>query len=413
MTPQTSRPRDLALRAGVALRHRFLLWVVLAYLALRLFTAVVLVIVAHYQQPVSWTGPHPDYFSMTVLWDGTWYRRIAEHGYPSTLPTDANGALQQNEWAFYPLFPLLARGLMTITGLGFPVVGSTLALVLGVGAAAGMAVLLRDRVGPKVAFAAVCVYAASPPSPTLQVAYTESMAILLLCGFLLALSRERWLVASLLALCTGLARPIALPLGLVALVAVWLRWRRRHRTPLDRGDYASMLAVLVSCAVAGLMWPAIVWWGTGSPSGYTDTMATWRSTGQVVPFKPWLGIGHYLFGSAGPIGLALIAVAFVVVVVGPWARALGPLLRTWCLGYVLYLAAVLDPWTSVYRYLLELFPLAVVLIGGGWAPDARHTERPRRHVTLRAVVLVLLGLAWQVWWIWDLWRFVPPTDNPP
>ncbi len=410
---RTTPARELAQRAGVALRQRFVVWVVLAYLAFRLFTAVVLVIVARYQEPVPWTGPHPDYFSMTVLWDGSWYRTIAEHGYPSTLPTDADGNLQQNPWAFYPLFPLLSRGLMDLTGLSFPVVGSTVALVLGTVGAAVMAVLLRDRVGPKVAFAAVCVYAASPPSPSLQVAYTESLAILLLCGFLLALSRERWLIASLLALCTGLARPIALPLGLVALVAVWLRWRRRDRDPLRRGDWGSMLATLVSCGLAGLMWPALVWWGTGSPSGYTDTMATWRHTGEVVPFKPWVGIGHYLFGSAGPIGLALIAVLFVVVVAGPWARALGPLLRTWCLGYVLYLAAVLDPWTSVYRYLLELFPLTVVLIGGGWVRDRSAAQQENRHVTLRTVILVLLGLAWQIWWIWELWRFVPPADNPP
>ena len=40
------------------------------------------------------------------------------------------------------------------------------------------------------------------------------------------------------------------------------------------------------------------------------------------------------------------------------------MLRTWSLGYLLYLGAVLDPWTSTYRYLLFLFPLAVVAIGG-------------------------------------------------
>jgi hypothetical protein len=411
LTAHTSPVRDSVLRTVVALRHRFLVQVVLAYLALRLFTAIVLVIAARHQQPVAWTGPHPDYFSMTVLWDGTWYRRIAEHGYPAVLPTDASGALQQNEWAFYPLFPMMASALMKVTGLGFPVVGSSLALVLGTVGAGVMGVLLRERLGAKVAFAAVCVYAASPPSPSLQVAYTESLAILLLCAFLLALSRERWLVASVLALCTGLARPIALPLGLVALVAVVLRWRRREREPVSRRDYGSMLTALLSCGVAGLMWPAIVWWGTGSPSAYTDTMGTWRSSGKVTPFAPWLGMGQYLFGSTvAPIGLALIAIAFVVVVCGPWARGLGPLLRTWCLGYVLYLGAVLDPWTSVYRYLLELFPLAAVMVGGAWLNDR---DQASRHVMLRTVILVLLGLAWQVWWVRELWMFVPPVDNPP
>ena len=99
-------------------------------------------------------------------------------------------------------------------------VASTLALVCGAAAAMVIAVLLRDRVGPRVAFAAVLVYATFVASPILQVAYTESLAMLLLAAFLLALSRERWLVASALALGIGVTRPIAVPLGVVALVAV-------------------------------------------------------------------------------------------------------------------------------------------------------------------------------------------------
>ena len=45
-------------------------------------------------------------------------------------------------------------------------------------------------VGPKVALAAVAVYAAGPVSPSFQIAYTESLAILLLCGFLWAVSTD-------------------------------------------------------------------------------------------------------------------------------------------------------------------------------------------------------------------------------
>jgi len=125
----------------------------------RTFSVVLLTIVSHFQAPMIWTGPHPDYFSMTVLWDGYWYRLIAEQGYPPALPVDVStGMVQQNAWAFYPAFPEMSRFLMKVTGLGFPVVGSTLALLLGFAAAVVMGLLLRDRVGPKVALAAVAVY---------------------------------------------------------------------------------------------------------------------------------------------------------------------------------------------------------------------------------------------------------------
>ena len=131
-------------------------------------------VVSHYQAPVTWTGPHPGYFSMTVLWDGFWYGQIAASGYPPVLPLDAaTGAVQQNAWALYPAFPMMSRVVMRVTGLGFPVVGSTLALLLGFGAAVVMGLLLRDRVGARVALAAVAVYAACPVSPSFQIAYTE------------------------------------------------------------------------------------------------------------------------------------------------------------------------------------------------------------------------------------------------
>ena len=45
------------------MRGRFLGQVVAAYLLCRVFSFVVLAVVAGHQAPVTWTGPHPDYLS--------------------------------------------------------------------------------------------------------------------------------------------------------------------------------------------------------------------------------------------------------------------------------------------------------------------------------------------------------------
>jgi len=383
----------------------FVLRVLAAYALCRAFSVVLITAVSGHQAPVSWTGPDPDYFSMTVLWDGFWYRQIAEIGYPPTLPIDAaTGAVQENAWAFYPAFPMLARLLMGITGLGFPVAGSTLALLLGFGAAAVMGLLLRDRVGPRVALAAVAVYAASPVSPSLQIAYTESLAILLLCAFLWAIGRERWILTAGLALLIGLSRAMALPLAVVALVAVVLRWRRRTQTPITAREGLSALAALGSCGVAGLLWPIIVSVAVGSPLAYTETMGAWSVGGSVELLRPWLTYAEEPWNAAKvAMGLAII----IAMTVGPWAARLGVELRTWTLAYTGYLILVDAPSTSLFRHLLPLFPLIVVLIGGGWQ------DRAPRWLGWRAGFLILMGLAGQVWWVWALLRFVPPTDFPP
>ena len=387
------------------MRRNFALRVIAAYALCRTFSIVLLIIVSRYQTPVDWTGPHPDYFSMTVLWDGSWYRQVAEVGYLAFLPIDAaTGAIQQNAWAFYPAFPMLSRLLMKVTGLGFPVVGSTLALLLGFGAAVVMGLLLRDLVGPKVALVAVAVYAACPVSPSLQIAYTESLAILLLCGFLWAISKERWLITAGLALLIGVTRAMALPLAVVALVAVFLRWRRRGEDPITAREGWSGLAALASCGASGLLWPLIVGVAVNSPLAYTDTMGAWSVGGSVELLRPWL---EYVDLPRNAVEVALALAIIVVMTVGPWAARLGTELRTWTLAYTAYLILVDAPSTSLFRHLLPLFPLTVVLIGGGWR------DRPPRWIGWRAGFLIVLGLAGQVWWVWALLRFVPPTDFPP
>jgi hypothetical protein len=388
--------------------------VALVYLGLRAVSWVLLVLASR-DQPVmvDWTGPTVEPIDMTVLWDGSWYRHVAEHGYPHELPLDAEGRIAQNAWAFYPLFPLLSRLLMDVTGLGFPAVASTVALVAGLGAAVVMAQVLAERVGERVAFASVAVWAAFPAAVSLQLAYTESMAMLVLCLLLWALLRRQWLLVGALALVLGLTRPIAVPVVAVVAVALLVRWRGRAAAPLRVPEYLSGAWALGASAVGAVLWPLVAWGVTGSRTAYTDTMAAWRVGGEIVPLRPWLGMSQWVFrdfdGAAvyGPVGLAALATTIVVLTLGPWASALGPELRTWCLAYPAYLALVLDPFTSIFRYALPLFPLLAVVLGGGWL------ERGARWLWARTGLLVATGVVGQVAWVWKLLVFHPPSDYPP
>jgi len=389
--------------------------VAVTYLGLRAVSALLLLLASRDQVVMpDWTGPSVEYIDMTVLWDGSWYRHVAEHGYPVQLPIDpASGHVAQNAWAFYPLFPLLSRMLMGVTGLGFPAVASTLALLCGLGASILMARLLADRVGPAVALGAVAVWAAFPASVSLQLAYTESLAMFVLCGLLWAVMRRSWGVVAGLALVLGLTRPIAVPVVAVVTVAAWLRWRARERDPVSRGEYLAMATALASSCVAAVLWPLVAWYVTGSRTAYTDTMASWRVGGRIEPLTPWLGMSQWAFrdfeGAAvfGPVGLAALATTIVVLTCGPWATRLGPELRTWCLAYPAYLAVVLDPFTSIFRYALPLFPLVAVVLGGGWL------TRTARWLWVRVGVLVALGVVGQAAWIWKLLVYHPPSDYPP
>ncbi|SDO59295.1 hypothetical protein SAMN04489867_0104 [Pedococcus dokdonensis] len=389
--------------------------VAVAYLALRAVSAVLLVLASRDQVVMpDWTGPTVEPIDMSVLWDGSWYRHIAEHGYPHDLPVDpGSGRVSQNAWAFYPLFPLLSKLLMQLTGLGFPVVASALSLVCGLGAALIMGRLLADRVGDRLALATVAAWGAFPAAVSLQIAYTEAIAMLVLCALLWALTRRSWVAVGALAVLLGVTRPIAVPVAVVVAVALFARWRRRGAEPIGPGEYTAGAVALAGSALGAVAWPLIAWRVTGVRSAYTDTMASWRVDGAITPFKPWLGMSQWTFrefeGGAvyGPVALAALATTIVVLTCGPWATALGVELRAWCLAYPAYLAVVLDPFTSIFRYALPLFPLFAVLLGG------LSSDRGRSWLWARAGTLIAIGVAGQALWIWKLLVYHPPSDYPP
>lgn len=381
-------------------------WVLLVYAASRLFTGVLVARTARSQAPSDMSGPDPGYLSMTSLWDGYWYRRIAEGGYPPEVPRDAAGLAFQNEWAFYPLFPYLARTVMSVTGTGWLLAASTVSLLLGAAAVVVMHRLVA-RVGDRrLAFGAVLLFCCFPTAPVLQFAYTESLATLLVVSCLYLLVTRRYLAAVPVVLALGLSRPVALPFALVVGLHVLGRWlaRRGGRESFPRSEVASSLSLGVVSVGAGFLWPALVWAATGQRDGYTDTMAAWRSGADVVPFRPWWDNSRFLVGErAGPLLLAVVLTVFTAVVLSRWGRRIGSDLQAWCLAYVAYLLAVLDPFTSTFRYLLLLFPFGAIVTA----------MVPRRWTPFWLVTWTLVLLVLQVRWVETLWHFTPPSDWPP
>src|SRR5580765_5125452 len=249
--------------------------------------------------------------------------------------------------------------------------------------------------------------------PVLQIAYAESLACLVVAGWLWLVVERRWLGAGALALLVGLSRPIAAPLCIVLAVAFVARWRRRDEAPLRRPELVRMGASAVGAVLAVVLWPAIVAWRTGVPDAFTQTQAAWRADHAIQWFSGWLSITEWALRDTprpvvyAPVLLTGVVAGLMTAVLGPWARRLGPELRAWSLAYPAYLAVAIDPFTSVFRFALPLFSLGAVLIGGA------RPEGPSRWWVARTAALVVVGIALQVLWIDKLLVFHPPTDYPP
>lgn len=384
------------------------------YAAARAFSAVVLVVVASHQAATGWTGAAPGYAEYTgLMWDASWYRQIAEGGYPTTLPVGADGVVQQNAWAFFPLYPVLVGALMHLTGGSWAVVAPTVSLLLGAGAVllvhrtvvAGAPRAVAAR--PGLPLATVLLVSVFPTSVVLQVGYTESLALLLVAASLLAVVTRRYGWACLAVLALGFTRAVALPMAVVVLVHAvvrWREWRAAGERPPPR-DLVGLGALAVTAVVSGFAWIGVVGWATGVPDAYLQTQEAWRGERTTAPFAGWAYVPQFWFGSAAP-WVVLAAAAFVAVcLLAPATWRLGRELHAWSAAYLLYLAAAVEPGSSLARFLVLAFPLA--------AATAGVVARPRwaRWAWTGAVVAVMLVL--QVVWVWQIWRLVPPSGWPP
>ncbi len=325
---------------------------------------------------------------------GAGTRKLLTRDTPRSFPLDANGVVQQNAWAFYALFPFLAKGLSAVTGIGTLPSLTIIAMLAGVGAALVIYMLFREFAGKRAAlWGGVIFVSAFPVSPILQVPYAESLNLLLLSGSLLLVVRRQYLAAIPVVLLMCLSRPTGGSFcshgggccccgvygstsghpGLCRLQPP----RLQLPTTTGRRRCAACYRWRHWCwqrEPGALAWPAIAWATTGELTAYTRTETAWRGH-DLVPFKPWFDTGRMLFGPVlGVLAPFVFTALFVLVMVSKPVRALGTELRLWCACYMGYLLVFLHPQTSTFRMLLPPFPAGA----GGWrcCPSPRRTGEP-------------------------------------
>jgi hypothetical protein len=234
-------------------------------------------------------------------------------------------------------------------------------------------------------------------APVFQVAYTESLALLLILLGLTALKSRRYGLFLLVALGLSLSRPISVALGITALVVAALRWREARRG----GEAFPVTERLWSVATAGCavalmgLWPLITGLANGRFDAYLATQAAWPVNAQPLGF-----LGGWLPEVLTLSGWGLIVLAGTCAVGLIWvrsgARALGRGLHVWTAVYLLYLLAATRPGPSILRH-------SILMAAPFWPlAQRRGGEEPGADKAARWVLLLLVlavGLACQFMWV--------------
>jgi hypothetical protein len=279
--------------------------------------------------------------------DAGWYQTIAANGY---------GALPRSATRFFPLLPLLDRGLHDVTsltvGIASLLITNLAALLVGM----GIYVLVRSEWHDTVlARRAVWLIMLAPPAFVFVMGYSEALLVLLAVAFFLAIRRGNWWWAALYGYLAGTARPIGCLLVVPAVIEVLRSWRT------DRwGEWPGKVAAIVS-AVAGAA--TYLGWASSTSGGFLEPLKIQQQQAHhgtltdpistVYHSLANLAHGHHI---GDGLHVPWIAVAVVLLVLAFWRLPVSYGAFALCVVAVALSGSNLD---SFERYALSAFPLVM------------------------------------------------------
>ena len=268
---------------------------------------------------------------MLASWDGQWMLALARHGYadvPVQL-TDAHGQhTTDTAYAFFPGYPGVVHA-VSFLGIGTYAAAITTSLVCGAAATVaayrigGWCALHKwpsdEQRADQAGILMAVLFAATPMSIVLSMAYTEAIYCALAGWALWMVLERRWIAAGLLTSCAGLTRATAVALIAVVVIGAFLdrpagrrRWMGPALAPL--GWLAWMVTVAVHTGsllgwfeVQGRGWDTGIDFGRATLTYLRDTFATNQAAGDV--FTAWVVVAT----------LVLVVLAFVTRL--PWPVA--------------------------------------------------------------------------------------------
>jgi hypothetical protein len=343
-----------------------------------------------------------------VSWDAEHYLFLSENGYKAGF----------GQCAFYPLYPLMIRGLTFVTRVNDVVVGMALSNFLSVLGFVLFSQMVARRFGKETASLALTLLLVFPGSLFFQFVYTESLFFLLLMLFWYGLERGQspWIATAgfLLPLTRLVGVFCAFPLAWHVFFSTPPRWwTNLTKRPGLTGTLTRLIAprkgeclfVLVNCGVwkrVLLVLTPLIGWGI-----YFILM--WKWTGN--PFEGFAAQKQFgaesvrnLFDPGGFLMKLMIP--------NQWHEYSGSILdrcmfimliycfplfwkldRSWCVWafFLGVVPAVSGGFTSYTRFLSVVFPFFIALAILLEQPGRRYVK----WITLVVFAILHIVLAWR------------------
>ncbi|WP_420408924.1 mannosyltransferase family protein [Hoeflea sp.] len=335
------------------------------------------------------------------VWDTGWFISVMNSGYMSAVSTDPD-TLSQANWAFFPLYPMMAYAVAELTGVSGYVALLVVPNLCFLAALIWIRAETQALYGTAAANWAVVFLCVIPGSHVYSSAYSEATFLLFVVGTLAMARQGHWLTAG----CMAAAAVLTKNFGVLLLAPIAIYYLQRNFTdPLSarslisafpgRGGYRGLARFAVSMslpclALGGFM--LFLYFRAGDFLAFATIQSAWGRSmllpivALLSPLGPLVGIGGFTIYLWPNVIAAWVALALSIALLfkRQWAHA------SFCiLGMLLLLSAGI---LSVFRLVLPLAPLAMVA-------GSLMAARPKRSYLVLVLILPMEGL---LMWGWAL-----------
>ncbi len=371
-------------------------------------------------------GPLLERYRTLVQHDSYWFQNIIDRGYNTILPPIQHKLMEVSNVAFFPAYPMIAAALQKLTRLE---TGDAL-LLTAQAAACGFwtyffLLAARWKISPLLQFFGALAIVAHPAAFFLVAAYSESLFMMALLGFVYwsgAEGRAAWVLAALHGLVMSATRIVGLPCAAYPVVQRVFAggWTRFRAVGGWLREYLAAVVLMGVATLGGLSFFVYCLFRWGRWDLY---MLTQRAGWDVRPdylaiFKP--ESYHWMLPPLRDptqwsqvtmtAGAALFLVVALCELLPAWRRQTAWRLRIglYFLAFVTYYIAVSGvasvQMESMMRYQFCAYAL-IVLAFSHFLAQLPRPSLPIRALGMATIALLCVaGLGLQGWWVWNFTR---------
>ena len=284
------------------------------------------------------------------VWDTGWYLGIAQGWYSPSVGGEGSPVVRQANYAFFPLYPALIRGLEYIVGDYFiaSLIISNLALLI---ACWFLYKLVKIDYGEKTALRSIKYMLIYPVSFILSGAFTESLFLSLILASFYFAKINKWHYVGI----TGFFLTLTRSLGVFAVIPLFYIYLKNKNWQFSKISKKWLSVLWLGLFPLGLgVWMWYNYYLTGDCLAFAHIQEAWkREYGN--PFKilcEGLISPHLHIFVSGAAGLS------VLLLINIFAKKIG--FAYWLLGMYSILIPLSSGIYSLPRFTLVVFPIFII-----------------------------------------------------